>query len=201
MDQAAACGRRMPFCAMMLWLGLTSAMAARGQSSPTATRAGDLQVGGGFIFARSTNTQAIPSTQLTLPGFALYGLFDFRPHVGLEADFRQVNDSGLNVYERTYEVGGRYVRHYGDYGFNPYVKVLYGRGVYNYPGNVATLAYTVYTAGAGADVRVFSSFNLRLDYEYQTWMSFPRGDLHPNGLSVGVTYHFFQNCRTPGCHR
>jgi hypothetical protein len=187
-NRGAASGLRVAF---LIWLGLTARTVAWGQGSPTAARLGNAQIGGGFVFGKSTNTQAIPSTQLTLPGFALYAVLDPAPHFGFEADFRQINNqAGSNVYQRTYEVGGRYVLPLRNYAFNPYAKLLYGRGVYNYPGNVATLAYNMYTAGAGADVRVSYSFNLRVDYEYQTWMSFPRGDLHPSVLSVGVAYHF-----------
>jgi opacity protein-like surface antigen len=196
----AVSGHRAVLIAAMLCAALTTASAAMGQALPTAARVGDLQLGGSFVLGKSTNSQAIPSAQLTLPGFGLYGVFDNREHFGFEGNFRQINNpGGSQISERTYQAGGRYVLHFDRYIFNPYAKLLYGRGVYNYPGNVATLAYNMYTAGAGADLRLSYSFNLRVDYEYQTWMNFPRGDLHPNVLSVGVAYHFPQDCRTHIC--
>jgi len=188
--------------AAMICGWLTTAVAASGQALPTATRIADVQIGSGFVFGKSTNSQVIPSTQLTLTGFAVYGVYDGREHFGFEGNFRQINNpGGSQIYERTYEVGPRYVLHYDRYIFNPYVKVLYGRGVYNYPGTVANLAYNMYTAGGGADMRLSYSFNVRVDFEYQTWMGFPRGDLHPSVMTLGVAYHFPQDCRTHICPR
>lgn len=176
----------------------TPARTASAQAKETATRAGDLQVGAAFLFGQSSNTQTIPSTSPTLPGYAIYAVFDKREHLGVEADFRQITTSnGTHISERTYEIGGRYVRHYGN--FSPYAKLLFGRGVYNYPGDVAKLAYNIFTGGAGADVRVSYSINVRIDYEYQTWMSFPRSDLHPGVLAIGIAYHFPQYCGNSIC--
>ncbi len=171
-----------------------------GQAEPTASRVGDLQIGAGFPLANSANTQVIPSTRVSLPGYSIYSVFDRKYHFGAELSLRQVaaND-GSHISERTYELGGRYVRHYGI--FSPYAKLLFGRGIYNYPSNVAKLAYTLYTGGAGADVHVTRFMNVRLDYEYQTWMRFPRGDLHPSVLTVGVAYHFPTYCRNHVCSK
>ena len=54
------------------------------------------------------------------------------PHIGLMLDFHQVNAPSPKIeYERTYEIGGRYVLHYGR--LQPYAKLMYGRGVFNFP--------------------------------------------------------------------
>jgi hypothetical protein len=193
--------RRSARIAVALCVGFTAG-AARGQATPTALRLGDLQVGAGFAFAQSINTQAIPSTRLSLSGAFTYVVFDVREHFGVEANLRQLTDTdGSHISQRTYDIGGRYVRHYGNNLLNPYLKVLVGRGIYNYPHNVAKLAYNVYTGGGGVDVSVKSFFNVRLDYEYQTWLSFPRGDLHPGALSIGIAYHLPADCRDHPCAR
>jgi hypothetical protein len=67
---------------------------------------------------------------------------------------------------------------------------MYGRGVFNFPYDVANLAYNLFAGGVGADVRVLPYLNLRLDYEYQRWLSFPPTGLTPQILTVGVAYHF-----------
>ncbi len=151
---------------------------------PTATRAGDLQVGVGYS---SANSDYIPAR---VQGFALYSSFDFLNHFGVEVDFHQLNQSGGDLYERTYEAGGRYIRHWGR--ATPYIKGLFGRGVLNYPNNYANLAYNMAVGGGGMDIGVHKRFNIRLDAEYQTWFSgagIPNG-LTPLVLTGGVAYHF-----------
>jgi opacity protein-like surface antigen len=162
----------------------TSAIA---QSEPTATRIGDLQVGGGFVFARSDYN----FTPIKLIGGAAYTTFDWRNHWGGEFDFRQ-NQSTANstVYERTYEIGPRIFLHRGP--LIPYAKALYGRGVYNFTDNIANVAYNIYTFGGGADYQITRSINIRADYEFQTWVGFPISNLHPNVITAGVAYHFHE---------
>ena len=144
-----------------------AASSARAQSTPTASRAGDLQFGGGFTFGNSDYN----FNKVTLTGGAFYATFDKRDHWGYEADFRQVRPSSdATVYERTYEVGPRFYFTRGR--FAPYAKVLYGRGVYNFSNNVANIAYNLYTFGGGADF-VLTPLNLRADYEYQNWLDSP----------------------------
>ena len=166
---------------------LGSAAQARAQSGPTASRLGDLQLGGGFVFASSDYN----FTPLHFIGGAFYTTFDKRNHWGGEFNFHQnkgTEDS--TVYERTYEIGPRIFIARGP--FIPYAKVLYGRGVYNFHNSVANVAYNMYTFGGGADFQLRRSLNLRVDYEYQTWMGFPITNLHPNVITVGVAYHFHQ---------
>lgn len=160
---------------------------ARAQSMPTATRLGDLQIGGGFVFATSDYN----FTPIHLIGGAAYTTFDKRNHWGGEFNFHQnraTEDS--TVYERTYEIGPRIFIARGP--FIPYAKVLYGRGVYNFHGGFANLAYNMITFGGGADFQLRRSINLRADYEYQTWMGFPITNLHPSVITIGVAYHFHE---------
>lgn len=169
------------------------------QASYTASRAGDLQVGAGVSFGKSNyDSPVLGGTGESLRGFDLYGTFDFKPHFGIEANFRQTKPSyGAQVYERTYEIGGRYV--YPLSRLNPYVKVMYGRGVFNYPNNIANLAYNLYSVGAGADFRLLDKVNLRADYEHQHWFGFPLAPLTPDVGTVGVAYHFGSEGRCLFC--
>jgi hypothetical protein len=160
---------------------------ARAQSGPTASRLGDLQLGGGFVFARSDYNFA----PLHLIGGAFYTTFDKRNHWGGEFNFHQnrgTEDS--TVYQRTYEIGPRIFIARGP--FIPYAKVLYGRGVYNFHNSVANVAYNMFTFGGGADFQLRRSINLRADYEYQTWAGFPISNLHPSVITIGVAYHFHE---------
>ncbi|HEV2647053.1 MAG TPA: outer membrane beta-barrel protein [Acidobacteriaceae bacterium] len=160
---------------------------ASAQSMPTADRAGDLQLGAGFVFAKS-NYNFDP---IHLLGGAAYVDFARRPHWGGEFIFHQAKDSAdATVYERTYEIGPRFFLHRGR--LVPYAKVLYGRGVYNFHANIANVAYNMYTGGAGFDFAIRPSINIRADYEYQTWMGFPITNLHPNVFTLGVAYHFHE---------
>jgi opacity protein-like surface antigen len=162
------------------------------QATPTASADGELQIGAMFNYG---NSDYRPQN---FKGYGFYTTFDFRYHYGIEGEFHQLNDpdSTDGVYERTYEIGPRYVLHHGRY--HPYAKLMYGRGVFNYPpvfgdpkiGPAANLAYNLGAIGAGVDYRVLPGMNARVDYEYQRWLSFPPNGLSPWIFSVGVAYRF-----------
>jgi opacity protein-like surface antigen len=172
-------------------IGLTAAR-LNGQAAPTASRVGDLQIGVMFNLA---NTDYRPNY---FKGYGFYATYDFRYHVGIEGEFHQINDPDATegIYERTYEIGPRYVLHYGR--FAPYAKVMYGRGVFNYPpvfgdpkiGPIANLAYNIFAIGGGVDYHVLPGLNVRAEYEYQQWLSFPPNGLTPKIFSVGAAYRF-----------
>ncbi len=157
---------------------------ARGQAtSASADRKADLQVGGYYVFVSPDYTPP------HFPGFGGYVTYDFKPHWGVEANIRQANTTASDkVSERTYEIGARYVLRRGP--FNPYVRVSCGRGVFNFPYNVANLAYNLYSFGGGLDYNLVPSINIRGDYEYQSWMNFPPHGLKPQAISIGIAYHF-----------
>jgi hypothetical protein len=158
----------------------------QGQATPTASKLFDFQVGGGFVLDDGDY-----GTKLYRGG-GVYSTLDFRPHFGAEIDFRQANYPTDSMYERTYEIGVRYHRTYGP--LSPYAKVLYGRGVFNFVyGNnvvVANLAFNEIAFGGGADFAVLPWLNVRGDYEYQMWHSFPPNGLTPQAITIGVAYHF-----------
>jgi opacity protein-like surface antigen len=180
--------RRAPLCrvfALVLLLACCLSAAACAQSVPTASRLGDLQLGGGFTYGSSDYN----FNKVTLTGGALYADFNNREHWGFEAGFHQVaSSSDSTVYQRTYELGPRFFLARGRLA--PYGKVLYGRGVYNFSANVANIAYNLYTVGGGADFALTPTLNLRADYELQSWLGFPLATLHPNLYTFGVAYHF-----------
>ena len=158
---------------------------ASAQAAPTASRAADLQAGGSFSMA---NSDYVPNR---IRGFGFYGSIDFREHFGIEADFHQLNDPRpTQVYERTYEIGGRYVRHYGP--LNPFVRAMYGRGVFNFPQSAGNLAYNMFVGAGGVDVHVQRRINVRAEVEVQEWLSGPAltNGLKPVLFTVGAAYHF-----------
>jgi Outer membrane protein beta-barrel domain len=159
------------------------------QALPTAAKAGDLQVGANFNL-----TQSDYSTS-NFKGFGFYTTFDFARHFGIDGEFHQANGAN-DMYERTFEIGPRYVMHFGL--FSPYAKILIGRAVFNFPptpaapasGPAANLAFNMWSGGFGTDYKIRPSINLRVDYELQRWNSFPPDGLTPRVLSFGVAYHF-----------
>lgn len=154
-----------------------------GQAGPTASRAGDLQIGVGYSLGRP---DYVPQT---FQGVTAYTDFDFRQHLGVEAEFHQINNtSGYQSFERTYEVGGRYLRTYGP--LVPYVKAMVGRGQFEYPYAQTELAYTMYAGGIGADFKLGSYLRIRGEYELQKWSGFPNGGLAPQIVTIGLAYHF-----------
>ena len=167
--------------ALALLLGGTSLLHA--QATSTASRAGDLQIGLGFSTAKPDYA---PQSFL---GVTAYADFDRRSHFGLEAQFHQVSSAnGDQSYQRTYEVGGRYFRTYGP--IVPYLKVMIGRGDFNYPFGRTDLSYTLYAGALGADYALGPHLRLRADCELQSWYGFPNESLTPQILSISVAYHF-----------
>jgi hypothetical protein len=178
---------------LLAFFSITSTTALS-QALPVATRAGDLQVGGGFTYG--TSDYATDHVR----GITFYSSFDFRKHFGAEVDFHQLKDpNSTTLYERSYEIGGRYIRRYDV--FTPYAKLLYGRGVYNFPPNpppapqsvpAGNLAYNMFAGAAGVDIAVRPRINVRAELEYQRWLG---GLGLPNGLTpllftFGAAYHF-----------
>lgn len=169
---------------------LVSASALRGQTTaPTASRAADLQVGAGLTIARHDYPYAPPEDGLYISGASIYATYDFLPHLGVELNFRELTSHNADhMGERSYEIGPRYVWHFRR--LNPYVRASYGRGVFNFPGDVANLAYNMIAGGGGIDVNVQKHINARLDFDYQDWFGFPPANLQPKVGTIGVAYHF-----------
>lgn len=190
-------------------LFLTGTAASLAQAGPTASRVADIQVGAGFTYANSD--YAINKIR----GYNIYGDIDLTEHWGAAFDFHQLNDpQPTKLYERSYEAGARYIRHYGR--INPYAKLMYGRGVFNFPAvcrqkvtnartrcddpnvipstyvSAGNIAYNMFVGGGGVDVHITRRINARVDVEYQDWLSGPglSGGLTPLLFTVGAAYHF-----------
>ncbi len=167
------------------------------QARPSASRLGDLQIGGGLTLADSDYGQP------KFIGAAVYIDFDPSTRWGIELALHQVHTTSKDkftsdLYERTYEVGGRYLlRPRGR--LVPYAKGMFGRGVFNYPMVYVTPtrltaeaneAYNLMAGGGGIDYRLARRVHLRAEYEYQHWFGFPPHGLSPQMITIGAAYHF-----------
>lgn len=178
---------------------------AHGQAAPTASRGADLQAGAGFVWAHS---DYVPNN---IGGFAFYADYDLVGLFGIEASFHRIRNPNPDPLvpsnhfsETTYEIGGRYVRHYYQGCLAPYGKVLYGRGVANFPAHqrltpgglqtyINNIGYNLVSFGGGLDYRLTNRINVRADFEYQHWFAsdqeLPSG-LAPYLFTFGAAYHF-----------
>lgn len=162
---------------------LGGATAFYGQALPTASRVADVQIGAAYSLGRPD----YPAQ--TFQGFTAYGDFDFRPHLGIEAEFHQVNSTnGDQSFQRSYEIGARYLHAYGP--LVPYLKAMIGRGDFNYPHGQTDLSYDLFAGGVGADFKIGPFLRVRAEYEFQKWIDFPNGGLTPQIVTFGVAYHF-----------
>lgn len=167
--------------AFVLLIGGTSILHA--QATTTASRAGDLQIGVGYSIAKPGYGQQ------TYRGVAAYADFNLRTHLGVEAEFHQIDSqNGDQSYQRTYEAGGRYFYDYRSLA--PYIKAMFGIGNFNYPFSQTNLAYTLFAGGIGADYKIGPHLRLRGEYELQRWSGFSNGGLTPQFVTFGVAYHF-----------
>ena len=164
---------------------LSTATIVHAQALPTGSRAGDLKIGGGFSTANSDYGDRYN-------GGAAYFDYDFLSHIGVEGEFHFVKDPN-DLYEKTYEIGGRYFRTYKK-RWVPYAKGMYGRGVFNFPplgdGFRANIAYNLMAGGIGVDYRAKPWLYVRADWEYQHWFDFQRSSLSPSILTIGAAYRF-----------
>ena len=180
---------------------------------PTATRRGDLQVGGGF----SANYPDY--TRHKFYGYDIYADLDFFEHWGAEGEFRQTNDTSKDPqgntvpqYQRNIEAGLRYHRTYGR--LVPYAKGMFGYGQIEFPPYPApasptvsngTAGYTFVAPGGGIDYVISPHITIRADMEYQIWFAKVNNGLGldfytnsggiPNGLTPivytgGVAWRF-----------
>lgn len=168
---------------------LASASTLNAQAIATASRRADLKIGGGFTIANADYDGRYK-------GGMAFLTYDFTGHVGIEGNFHFVKGGGVNnLYEKTYELGGRYFRNYRDDKFSPYVKGLYGRGVFNFPAYIPSgphpnLAYNIIVGGGGLDYKFRPYLYIRGDFEYQRWLGFPPSGLTPTLFTIGAAYHF-----------
>jgi hypothetical protein len=170
--------------AALLWVGMGAATAAA-QAPSTASRPFDFQIGGGYSSANS-NYEYVNNR---INGLALYSDFDFKAHMGIEAEFHNVSDVNTAVYQRTYEIGAR--SEFQFWRLDSYAKLMYGRGTQGFPAHVAALSYNLFAAGGGIDFVAAKRVKIRVEYEYQDWLGAPGQGLSikPQIVTIGIAYH------------
>jgi opacity protein-like surface antigen len=166
---------------------LSLAQIAHAQAAPTATAKTNLQVGGGFTYARTDYGQ---KGDKGITGFADY---DIGLHWGIEGDVHYVSISTPNgVSENSYLIGPRYIFRY--HRFKLYGKGLIGLGhleINLSPNNSVSASENdfVFAGGGGLEYLMGKHITIRaIDFEYQHWDY--RTGLTPAVLTVGAAYRF-----------
>lgn len=193
---------QLAFAVLLVAIGAPS---LSGQAISTASRVANLQIGVDFSvvrpdYATDVYHLAQPTTgQYSWRGYGAYVDLDLRSRFGIEANFHALSGPDPVLYERTYQIGPRFVFPVAR-RFAPYAKVLVGRGVFNFAAldantgssvQIANLAYNTQTLGGGLDWRIRPGLNIRVvDYEYQRWDNFPPNKLNPQVISFGAAYQF-----------
>ena len=168
-------------CAIAVFAGLHTV--ALGQALPTATGPGSsIHIGGGIA------EEHIDYGDRQLGGSQVW--VDSNPtwRVGLEAEARwlRYHRDPNGAQATTYLAGPRISLAPGP--LEPYVKLLAGRGIFEFPFHYARGSYAVVAAGAGVDLHR-GRWQLRpVDFEYQTWPGFSYGRMSPYCVSAGVGY-------------
>jgi opacity protein-like surface antigen len=160
--------------------------AAGGQALPTAVAKGTLQVGVGWSYVEPDYGRK------AIQGVTAFGDYDFRPHLGVEAEYHYISlITPTDLGEQSFLVGPRFVLPRNR--FNLYAKVVAGIGDINIQeeqdnpqGGAGN--YIAYGIGGGIDYKVTRHIIARGDFEYQHW-SYLTG-LTPSSTTVAVAYRF-----------
>jgi len=115
--------------------------------------------------------------------------------LGIEFEGRDINystPSYLPGHRMDTALGGVIYQWRRKSRIRPFGKYVMGIGSIDFPSPGATYVHdtkTVYEPGGGADIRFWSRFSARAEYDYQFWHAiFGPNDLNPNGVTVGVVY-------------
>ena len=167
----------------------------RGQALPTATGPGSyIAVGGGASFFQADYGQRY------LGGLNTYADINPTWRYGLEAEARFLRyHSFEDVTETNYFIGPRVALRMGP--LRPYVKFLVGDGKIVLPFRYAQGNFFSYAPGGGLEYMLGDRIAIRaIDVEYQLWPSFPFGELHPYGVSAGISFRLNPVSRYPDGH-
>jgi opacity protein-like surface antigen len=160
---------------------------AHAQANPTATALSNLQIGGGYTYARTDYGQRGDK------GLTIFGDYDLGVHWGAEANYHYVSiDTPQSVSENSFTVGPRFIlrKHH----FKLYGKGMIGLGHISIPLTptnrlAANETDFLFAGGGGVEYLIGSHLTLRpVDFEYQRW-SFRTG-LTPAVFTVGAAYRF-----------
>ena len=169
--------------AALLWVCL-HASTAWSQAVPTATGPGSYTsigvAGSLFNVNYGQNYVAGGSAWLDANLYRKYG-----------AEFQyqtlRYNEQG-GMRQTTYLAGPRVSFRVRNRSFVPWADILAGRGEFDFPYGYAKGVYFVYAPGAGVDYGLTRNIKLRLvSVQYQKWPQFTFGDLHPYGISSGIS--------------
>jgi hypothetical protein len=131
-------------------------------------------------------------------GETLYVDANISRRIGAEFEARRLNfHTSEDVKENTY-LGGVKIST-NPRRLRPYVKLLAGRGTLDFPFHYAQGSYFVIAPAAGLDWHFANSrWAVRaIDFQYQIWPQFTFGELHPYGISAGVSYDLFRPSSFP----
>jgi hypothetical protein len=172
------------------------------QNIPTAKGPGSYLAIGGELSAFQADYG-----QRVLGGGVLFADLNPTWRIGLEGEARYLRfNSFEELTETNYLVGPRVMLKPGP--LRPYLKFLVGAGKITLPFHYAQGTFLSYAPGAGADYLVNDRVTIRLiDFEYQVWPDFASyGELHPYGLSAGISWrltpaeHIPKNARRSRWH-
>ncbi len=133
-----------------------------------------------------------------LGGEGLFSDANLFRRIGIETEIRQLNFRTVEDVKETTYLGGIKIST-NPKRFRPYVKLLAGRGKLDFPFHYAIGSYFVVAPGAGLDFHLRNSrFSIRaVDAEYQIWPKFTYGELHPYGISTGISFDLFSPGGSP----
>jgi hypothetical protein len=164
----------------------------RAQALPTATGPGSYIAvgGGGSIFQTDYGQRAVG-------GLTAYA--DLNPiwRYGIEGEARFLRfRTSEQVTQTSYLIGPRVSLRFGP--VRPYVKFLVGDGKIVLPFHYAQGSFLSYAPGVGVEYMLGDRFAVRIfDVEYQFWPGFPYGELHPYGISAGISFRLNAVSRFP----
>ncbi|MFT4112243.1 outer membrane beta-barrel protein [Silvibacterium sp.] len=131
-----------------------------------------------------------------LGGIGIFADADLNNRIGLTGEanwmrLHQFADTHFSTY-----MGGPRLNFNTRGNWRPYLKVVAGGGLFNFPYNYATGSYFVVAGGGGLDYHIAPRWRVRVaDFEYQYWPQFTFGAIHPYGVSAGLEFQLF------GCSR
>ena len=180
-------------CALVLLLltGLNARLLSA-QALPTATGPGSsIAVGGGGSVFQTDYGQRM------IGGLTAYADVNPTWRYGLEGEARFLRlRTSEQVTETNYFVGPRVNLRMGP--LRPYVKFLVGDGKIVLPFHYAQGNFFSYAPGGGVEYMIGDRIIVRaIDVEYQLWPGFPYGELHPYGVSAGISFRLNAVSRLP----
>jgi len=120
-------------------------------------------------------------------GISAFADADTHRGIGVEAEGNwMVFNQTANVHASTYAIGPRYHLNFGR--VQPFATAKIGIGEFNFPYNLATGSYLIYTFSGGGDYRLNRKFHIRIEAEDQLWPQFTYGSMASLAVKAGLRY-------------